>query len=65
MIFIFILKPWEDIYVNDSERYETFGECINIHKSLLKTYKIFDLDLIDIPNSSIEERIKFVKNFYK
>ena len=60
---IFILKPWEDIYVNDSERYETFRECINIHKSLLKTYKNFDLDLINIPNSSIEERIKFVKRF--
>ena len=49
--------------MNDSERYETFEECINIHKSLLKTYKNFDLDLIDIPNSSIEERIKFVKRF--
>ena len=60
---IFILRPWEDIYVNDSERYETFIECINIHKSLLKTYKNFDLDLIDVPNSSIEERIKFVKRF--
>ncbi len=49
--------------MNDSERYETFEECINIHKSLLNTYKNFDLDLIDIPNSSIEERIKFVKRF--
>ena len=57
------MKPWEDIYVNDSERYESFEECINIHKSLLKTYKNFDLDLIGIPNSSIEERIKFVKRF--
>ena len=57
------MKPWKNIYVNDSERYETFEECINIHKSLLKTYKKFDLDLIEVPNSSIDERIKFVKRF--
>ena len=60
---IFIMKPWKNIYVNDSERYETFEECINIHKSLLKTYKKFDLDLVELPNSSIDERIKFVKRF--
>ena len=60
---IFIMKPWKNIYVNDSERYETFEECINIHKSLLKTYKKFDLDLIEVPSSSIDERIKFVKRF--
>ena len=36
--FSFILPPWEEIYTNDLERYESFEECERINQNLVKTY---------------------------
>lgn len=57
---IFILAPWQDIFISDSERYENFEEAIEIHKYLLETYKRFGYNLINVPFGSVESRVDFV-----
>lgn len=58
----FILSPWEDIYESDNERYENFEQALKIHNHLLKTYKSFDYELIDVPFGTVEERTNFILN---
>lgn len=57
---VFVLAPWQEIFVSDSERYENFDQAIEIHDALLNTYKQFGYNLIDVPFDSIEKRADFV-----
>ena len=57
---VFILAPWQDIFISDSERYENFDQAVEIHQSLLDTYKRFGYELIDVPFGSIEHRADFI-----
>lgn len=57
---VFVLAPWHDIFVSDSERYENFDQAELIHKHLLNSYKNFDYDLLDVPFESIEKRTDFI-----
>ena len=38
---IFIAPPWEEIYVSDNERLETYKEAQEIHHALMGTYTRF------------------------
>jgi predicted ATPase len=59
---VFILAPWQDIFVSDSERYETYEQATVIHDKLVDTYLRFNYDLIDVPFDSITKRTEFVLN---
>ncbi|RNC86497.1 MAG: ATPase [Winogradskyella sp.] len=56
----FILGPWEDIFVSDSERYENFEQAVLIHNHLVNTYEKFGYQLIEVPFGTIEERTSFI-----
>ena len=62
---VFVLAPWQDIFVSDSERYENFDQAVAIHQSLLETYQRFGYDLIDVPFESIEHRADFILDVLK
>lgn len=57
---VFVLAPWLDIFVSDSERYENFEQAELIHKQLLESYLNFDYHLVDVPFESIEKRTDFI-----
>ena len=57
---IFILKPWKSIYKNDSERIEKFNFSLKIDKSIRHTYKKYGFKLINVPKTTVKERIKFI-----
>lgn len=57
---VFLLPPWQEIYLQDNERYENFEEALNIHESLVKTYHSYDFESIEVPKVSIEERVEFI-----
>ena len=57
---VFVLAPWQEIFVSDSERYESFDQAVDIHHSLLDTYKRFGYALIDVPFDSISSRADFI-----
>ncbi|WP_026753302.1 AAA family ATPase [Sediminibacter sp. Hel_I_10] len=62
---IFILAPWKDIFVSDNERYENFEQAEQIHQQLIKTYKRFGYELLDIPFGTVSERTDFILNHTK
>lgn len=57
---VFVLAPWYDIFISDSERYENFEQAELIHNHLLNSYKNFDYDLLDVPFESIKKRTDFI-----
>jgi len=57
---IFIASPWEEIYVSDNERLETYGEAEKIHDALMNTYTKFGYTPIFIPKNPVPERVAFV-----
>ncbi|WP_204345683.1 AAA family ATPase [Psychroserpens algicola] len=62
---VFILAPWQEIFVSDSERYENFEQAVEIHHSLIDTYNRFGYDLIDVPFASISSRADFIIDVLK
>jgi predicted ATPase len=60
--FVFILKPWQEIYISDNERYESFAEALEIHENLLSTYQTYHYDLLDVPFDTVEKRTDFIIN---
>lgn len=57
---IFILPPWEEIYISDNERYETFKESCRISTYLFDTYKGFGYAPIEVPKIPVAERTAFI-----
>lgn len=53
---VFLLPPWESIYVQDNERLETFEEAVAIHHALKNTYENLGYQPEIIPEGTIEER---------
>lgn len=60
--YIFLFKPWKDIYVKDNERYESFDEAIKINEFLVKTYSSLGYKIIVVPFDSISKRTNFILN---
>ncbi len=59
---IFILPPWEEIYLSDNERYENYEQAKKIHDFLEKTYLNYGYQPIEVPKDTIEKRAAFILN---
>lgn len=57
---VFILPPWRDIYVNDTERWQSYEEAEMLYHFITKTYIELGFDLIELPPCSVEERAALV-----
>lgn len=57
---VFILEPWQEIFVSDTERYENFDQAVKIHHHLFNTYERFEYKLQDVPFDTIENRANFI-----
>jgi predicted ATPase len=62
---IFVLPPWQEIYVSDEARYENYEQAKLIFNHLLETYQKYDYNLIEVPKGTVEERIVFILNELK
>ena len=60
--FVFLVKPWIDIYKNDHQRMESFESAKNYYTFIKKTYKITN-EVIEIPKTSVEKRADFVESY--
>ena len=58
--FVFLMPPWEDIYVQDNERYESFEQALAIHNHLLRAYKSLNYNVIQVPIGSVEQRTDYI-----
>ena len=59
---IFLLPPWEEIYISDDERYENFEQAKLIYNHLTETYEKYGYNLIEVPKGTVEERIHYIVN---
>ena len=57
---IFILPPWEEIYISDEARYENFEQAKLINKHLIETYRNYGYELIEVPKDTMDNRILFI-----
>ncbi|MDP3313069.1 ATP-binding protein [Lutibacter sp.] len=59
---IFLMPPWEEIYISDDERYENFEQALAIHNHLERTYKNLNYAIIEVPTGNINVRTDFILN---
>lgn len=59
---VFLLPPWEAIYVSDDARYETFEQAQHIFEHLKETYTFYGYEPILVPLDTPENRVKFILN---
>ncbi|MFK3914817.1 AAA family ATPase [Enterobacter cancerogenus] len=57
---VFIAPPWEDIYVQDTERKQSFGEAVQTYHAMAEAYDRYGYNLIRLPLCGPEERAEFV-----
>ncbi|NPA45606.1 MAG: ATP-binding protein [Chlorobi bacterium] len=57
---VFIMPPWQEIYVNDFERYESFNQAQLIHNRLVNMYMELEYFLIFVPFGTVEKRADFI-----
>lgn len=58
--YIFLMPPWEEIYISDNERYENFEQALAIHNHLERTYKDNGYTIIEVPTGTIKARTDFI-----
>lgn len=57
---VFHFPIWKEIFTSDNERYENLEEAVKIDLHLQKTYTALGYELIQIPKSTVYERVNFI-----
>ncbi len=57
---VFIAPPWEEIFENDGERRQDFAEAIRTYEAVSSTYVEMGYDLVELPRSPVEDRMRFI-----
>jgi predicted ATPase len=57
---VFIAPPWEQIFVQDSERRQDFAEAQATYEALAEVYTSLGYELVVLPLASSEERVRLV-----
>jgi predicted ATPase len=57
---VFLLPPWDEIYVNDAERPQRFSESVRLHGAIESAYRALGYELVEVPRLPCEERAAFV-----
>ena len=57
---VFLLPPWEEIYVTDSERDQSFEESVEVFEGMKKWYSQWGYEAVEVPCDNINERVSFI-----
>ena len=57
---VFVAPPWQQIFVRDEERKQTFAEAQATFEAISGAYISFGYELVPLPLASVEERAQFV-----
>lgn len=60
---VFLMPPWEAIYITDNERYESFEQALAIHNHLKNTYESLNYKTIEVPIGDVLERVDFILKY--
>lgn len=56
---VFIAPPWEAIYINDNERWQTFGEAVALCTEIKSVYAELGYQVTELSLASVEKRVDF------
>ena len=57
---VFVAPPWPAIFRQDEERRQTPGEAERTCEALIAAYRGFGYELVELPRSTVEDRVRFV-----
>jgi predicted ATPase len=57
---VFVAPPWKEIFHQDVERKQDFGEGVRTYEAMTSVYSGLNYDLVEIPCVSVAERVRFV-----
>src|SRR6266487_3928722 len=57
---VFVLPPWNAIYVNDAERDHTFEHAESVNRIAQEWYRRCGYQVLEVPMVSVDERCTFV-----
>lgn len=57
---VFLLPPWEAIYIQDNERYESFAQAERIFDFLDQGYVNYGYQVAHVPTGTLEYRSAFI-----
>lgn len=60
---VFLAPPWQEIFINDAERPESFEDAKDISIFLRNTYEELGFTIIELPKLSVDERAQFIINY--
>ena len=61
---VFIAPPWQEIYVTDNERKQSFEEAEATYEAMANVYTQLGYSLIALPKIAIDERVQFIIEKY-
>lgn len=62
---IFMMPPWQDIYITDNERYESYEQSMIIYNELIYAYNSIGYPIITVPEGNITARVQFILDTLK
>jgi len=57
---VFVAPPWPEIYRTDVERHQSLDEAQRTHDAMVETYLRYGYDLVELPRSDPQTRLRFV-----
>lgn len=57
---VFLLPPWESIYIQDNERYESYEQAKMIYEVLYRKYANLGYNIYNVPEGTSRERAIYV-----
>jgi predicted ATPase len=60
---VFFAPPWREIYVNDAERPQTFGEAQDLSAHIRRAYLDCGFRLVELVENSVPSRLEQVLSY--
>lgn len=57
---VFLLPPWESIYIKDNERYESYDQAKLIYEFLYRKYADLGYNIFNVPEGNSKERATYI-----
>ncbi|MGI8923747.1 MAG: AAA family ATPase [Fimbriimonadales bacterium] len=57
---LFFFPPWEQIFVNDEERDQSFAHCVEVSAHLMAWYESLGFSIVPVPLVSALERVSII-----
>ena len=57
---VFLAPPWQEIYVTDAERWQSFDEAVRTYELMVEAYRDCGYEVVEIPRVSVEARADFL-----